>query len=145
MQFPELIEQDCNVALNDLVRDSYFQPVNNNNGPYDLTLSIEINRLVFHTKDRNGNDLPLLILSLTPYSKLVKDYYIIVHSHHETVLEGKPSRIEAIDMGRRALHNEGAELLIERLSSKIEMDMRTARNLFTLICVLHRSKIRVLH
>lgn len=140
-----LIERDFQAALNDLAKDSHYQPINDTNGPYNLTLSIEINKLVFHTKDRNGHNLPLLVLSLTPYRKLVKDYYLIVHSHHESVSEGKPSRIEAIDMGRRALHNEGAELLIERLGDKIELDMKTARRLFTLICVLHRSKIRILH
>lgn len=144
MQSLDLIKRDCNAALNDLVNDSYFQPLNDNNGPYKLTLSIEGNKLVFHTKNRHESDLPLLILSLSPYRKLVRDYFLMVHAHHEAVKEGMPSRIEAIDMGRRGLHNEGAELLIERLGDKIDMDMKTARHLFTLICVLHQKKIQVL-
>ena len=140
---PDFTRRACSAALKDLVRDSHFRPVNNNNGPYALSLSIEANKLVFHTKDHDEKDLPLLILSLSPYRRLIKDYYMMVNSHHEAVKEGKPSRIEAIDMGRRGLHNEGAELLIERLSDKIEMDMNTARHLFTLICVLHRCNFHV--
>jgi len=138
------MEQDCVAALNDLATDSHYQPIGDNNGPYDLTLSTEINKLIFHTKNSKGEDLPLLILSLSPYRKLIKDYYMMVHSHHEAVREGRPSKIEAIDMGRRGIHNEGAELLIERLSDKIKMDEKTARHLFTLICALHRGKIRIL-
>jgi uncharacterized protein (UPF0262 family) len=74
---------------------------------------------------------------LKPYRRLIKDYFLIVRSYDEAMREGKPSRIEAIDMGRRGLHNEGAGLLIERLEDKITMDLDTARRLFTLICVLH--------
>jgi uncharacterized protein (UPF0262 family) len=138
------MEQDCVTALNDLTHESYFKHISDNNGPYDLTLSIEINKLIFHIKNAKGKELPLLILSLSPYRSIIKDYYLMVHAHHEAVLEGRPSHIEAIDMGRRSLHNEGAELLIERLSDKIEMDINTARRLFTLICALHRDKIRIM-
>ena len=91
---------------------------------------------------RNAEDeaLPMLVLSLKPYKRLIKDYFMIVRSYDEAVKDGKPSRIEAIDMGRRGLHNEGAELLMERLKDKITMDHDTARRLFTLICVLHSEK-----
>lgn len=138
------MEQDCVSALNDLAHESHYQPIGDNNGPYDLIISMEVNKLIFHTKNAKGKDLPLLILSLSPYRSIIKDYYMMVHSHHEAVREGRPSKIEAIDMGRRGLHNEGAELLIERLSDKIELDTNTARNLFTLICALHRDKIHIM-
>lgn len=139
-----LMEQNCKSALNDLKKENYFQPIGDKKGPYTLTLSVEVGKLIFHTKNKKGKDLPILILSLSPYHSLVKDYFMIVHSHHEAVQEGLPHRIEAIDMGRRGLHNEGSSLLMERLNDKIEMDMTTARHLFTLICALHRSKIRIL-
>ena len=136
-----LIRRDHETALRDLKNDSFFQPVNDAHGPYDLDLSIEENRLVFRIANEAGHDLPMLVLSIKPYQKLIRDYFIIVQSYEEAKSEGKPSRIEAIDMGRRGLHNEGAELLIERLKEKITMDLNTARRLFTLICVLHGGKV----
>ncbi len=139
------MEQDCVTALNDLARDSHFQPVGDNDGPYDITLSMEVNKLIFHTKNAKGKDLPLLILSLSPYRRVIKDYYMMIHAHHEAVREGRPSKIEAIDMGRRGVHNEGADILIERLNDKIELDNDTARCLFTLICALNRDKIRMMN
>lgn len=133
----ELLLRDRAIALRDLQVSSVFQPVNNKNGPYDLALSVEENRLVFRIKSAGGKELPMLVLSLKPYRRLIKDYFLIVNSYDEALREGKPSRIEAIDMGRRGLHNEGAGLLIERLEDKITMDLNTARRLFTVICVLH--------
>jgi len=119
-----------------------FQPIKNQgSGPYALSLSVEENRLVFRIENDAGDELPMLVLSLKPYKRLVKDYFMIVRSYDEAMREGKPSRIEAIDMGRRGLHNEGAEGLQERLADKIEMDFDTARRLFTLICVLHAQNL----
>lgn len=135
-----LVERDYQIALNDLAEVSYFQPADDKNGPYDLELYIEDNRLVFHISNNMGKDLPYLVLSLSPYRRLIKDYFMIVQSYDDAVRDGKPSRIEAIDMGRRGLHNEGAELLKDRLDGKITLDMSTARRLFTLICVLHTGK-----
>ncbi|MGN7438588.1 MAG: UPF0262 family protein [Alcanivorax sp.] len=135
-----LVERDYQIALNDLTEASLFQPTEDKNGPYDLELYIEDNRLVFHISNNMGKDLPYLVLSLSPYRRLIKDYFMIVQSYDEAVRDGKPSRIEAIDMGRRGLHNEGAELLKDRLKEKITLDMDTARRLFTLICVLHTGK-----
>ena len=135
-----LVEHDYQIALNDLAEVSYFQPADDKNGPYDLELYIEDNRLVFHISNNMGKDLPYLVLSLSPYRRLIKDYFMIVQSYDDAVRDGKPSRIEAIDMGRRGLHNEGAELLKDRLDGKITLDMSTARRLFTLICVLHTGK-----
>ena len=135
-----LIERDCETALRDIRNDNFFQPDNDKNGPYHLNLYIEENKLVFNIKNKNEEDLPFLVLSLKPYSRLIKDYFIIMQSYNDALNNGKPSRIEAIDMGRRGLHNEGAELLIERLNDKIDLDFNTARRLFTLICTLHSGK-----
>ena len=128
-----LIDRDREIALRDLKLNNHFHPVDDNDGPYDLSLSIEENRLVFRIKNIKGDDLPMLVLSLKPYSRLIKDYFMIVQSYDDAVKNGNPSRIEAIDMGRRGLHNEGAEMLKDRLEEKIKMDFDTARRLFTLI------------
>ena len=138
-----ITRRDRDTALHDLITENVFQPIEDNNGPYHIDLSIEDNRLIFRVTDKTGQDLSTLVLSLKPYRRLIKDYFIIVNSYDEAVRDGKPSRIEAIDMGRRGLHNEGAELLMERLESKIYMDMNTARRIFTLICVLHNDKALV--
>lgn len=138
------ISKDYETALRDLKTDSVFQPAKDRNGPYDLELYIEENKLVFHITNAKGKDLPFLVLSLKPYQRIIKDYFMIVQSYDEAMRDGKPSRIEAIDMGRRGLHNEGAELLLQRLSDKIKLDQDTARRLFTLICVLHTGKTHTL-
>lgn len=136
-----LIARDRQIAIRDLQRGSVFKPKGDLTPPYDLALSVEENRLVFRITGAQGRELPMLVLSLKPYRGLIKDYFIIVRSYNEAVNDGKPSRIEAIDMGRRGLHNEGAELLQERLADKIDMDFDTARRLFTLICVLHAQNL----
>ena len=138
-----LIARDCQIALNDLKAASVFEPLSPFDGPYDIALSLEDNRLVFRIQNAEAQELPTLVLSLKPYHRLIKDYFIIVQSYDAAMLNGQPSRIEAIDMGRRAVHNEGAELLMERLADKIEMDMDTARRLFTMICVLHSGKVHI--
>lgn len=137
---PSIIEKDRNAAIHDLQTESHFHPLKNAQGPYTLTLSIQDNRLVIEMENAKKEPIPMLVLSLKPYKRLIQDYFLIVRSYDEALRDGKPSRIEAIDMGRRGLHNEGADLLIERLHDKIEMDHATARRLFTLICVLHESK-----
>ena len=135
-----LSQRDRDIAQRDLCEDSVFQPVFDACGPYHVGLSIEDGRLVFRMDNVKGEALPMLILSLKPYKRLISDYFMIVNSYDDALKNGKPSRIEAIDMGRRGLHNEGAEMLLDRLSDKIFMDMDTARRLFTLICVLHEGK-----
>lgn len=140
----DIIQKDYDTALSDLTTGSAFQPKKDRHGPYIVELYIEENKLVFHITNTKGKDLPFLVLSLRPYQRIIKDYFMIVQSYDEAVRDGKPSRIEAIDMGRRGLHNEGAELLQARLSDKITMDMNTARRLFTLICVLHMGKTHTL-
>lgn len=135
-----LPRRDRDIALKDLIDTSHFQPSGDENGPYHIDLSIQENRLVLSIRNAARVTLPLLILSLKPYKRLIQDYFLIVQSYDEAIKDGKPSRIEAIDMGRRGLHNEGAELLAERLADKITLDFNTARRLFTLICVLHENR-----
>ncbi len=139
-----LITNDVQTALHDLKAESFFQPTKDKHGPYTLEIFTENNKLIFHIKNKKGKDLPYLILSLKPYARIIKDYFLIVSSYDKAMHEGKPSRIEAIDMGRRGLHNEGAELLTERLKDKITLDTDTARRLFTLICALHAGKAHIL-
>jgi uncharacterized protein (UPF0262 family) len=138
-----LISRDRERALKDLKTESLFQPMQDPEGPYDLTLSVEENRLVFRISNDNGDAIPMLVLSLKPYARLIKDYFLIVESYEKALRDGGPSRLEAIDMGRRGLHNEGASLLMERLKGKIVMDADTARRLFTLICVLHAGSAQI--
>ena len=106
-------------------------------GPYRLRLSIAEARLVLAIGRENGDTVATHILSLTPLRRIVKDYYLICESYYEAIRLATPSHIEAIDMGRRGLHNEGSQTLMDRLAGKIEIDFDTARRLFTLVCVLH--------
>lgn len=138
---PSIIRQDRDTAINDLKTDnSYFKPLKSDEGPYDLTLSVQDNRLVIEMENARKQPIPMLVLSLKPYKRLIQDYFMIVRSYDEAIKVGQHARIEAIDMGRRGIHNEGARLLVDRLESKIEMDNNTARRLFTLICSLQESK-----
>jgi uncharacterized protein (UPF0262 family) len=131
------IEHERAVAIYDLLDDNSFAPVDNDSGPYALHLSIQESRLVFDVRREDGTPLTAHLLSLTPFRRIVKDYFLICDSYYKAIRTSTPSQIEAIDMGRRGLHNEGSELLMERLKEKIEIDFDTARRLFTLICVLH--------
>ena len=106
-------------------------------GPYRLKLSLAEQRLVFAISRESGEPVVTHILSLTPFRRIVKDYYMICESYYDAIRSSTPSQIEAIDMGRRGLHNEGSQTLLDRLSGKIEIDFDTARRLFTLVCVLH--------
>lgn len=131
------VEHERAVAIYDLIEDNSFCLVEGPGGPYDLSLGIEDNRLVLDIGNQSAEPLAKHILSLTPFRRIVKDYFTVCESYYEAIKRSSPSQIEAIDMGRRGLHNEGAELLRERLAGKIELDSNTARRLFTLICVLH--------
>jgi len=131
------IEHERAVAIYDLLEDNSFQPLDHDGGPYALHLSITENRLVFDIRLEDGSPVMAHLLSLTPLRRIVKDYFMICDSYYKAIRTATPSQIEAIDMGRRGLHNEGSELLMERLKEKIGVDFDTARRLFTLICVLH--------
>jgi uncharacterized protein (UPF0262 family) len=131
------IEHERAVAIYDLLEDNSFAPVDHDGGPYVLHLSIAENRLVFDIRSDEGAPVMAHLFSLTPLRRIVKDYFMICDSYYKAIRTSTPSQIEAIDMGRRGLHNEGSELLMERLKEKIVVDFDTARRLFTLICVLH--------
>jgi uncharacterized protein (UPF0262 family) len=131
------VEHERDVAIYDLLEDNLFAPVGHDGGPYRLHLLHSANRLVFDVRLEDETPLIAHHLSLTPFRKIVKDYLMMCESYFAAIRTSSPSQIEAIDMGRRGLHNEGSELLMERLKNKIEMDFDTARRLFTLITVLH--------
>lgn len=131
------IEHERKVAIFDLLEENQFDLNGPSTGPYVLKLGIVENRLMFDVQDENGTPCGTFLLSLSPFRKIVKDYFFVCESYFEAIKTAPPSRIEAIDMGRRGLHNEGSELLRRRLDGKIEVDFDTARRLFTLICALH--------
>jgi uncharacterized protein (UPF0262 family) len=132
------VEHERAVAIFDLIEENSFRPINDTGeGPYRLKLSLVEARLVFAISREGGEDVVTHILSLTPFRRIVKDYYMICESYYEAIRNSTPSQIEAIDMGRRGLHNDGSQTLMDRLAGKIDVDFGTARRLFTLICVLH--------
>ena len=131
------VEHERKVAVYDLLEDNHFAPVGDDRGPYTLHLGIENNRLVFYIRTKGGDKLDRFTLPLNSFRKIVKDYFIVCESYFEAIKTAPPSRIEALDMGRRGLHNEGSDILRDRLEGKVDIDNRTARRLFTLICVLH--------
>jgi uncharacterized protein (UPF0262 family) len=133
---PPDIEHERAVAIYDLVEENSFA-LNGHPGPYRLVLSLADRRLVFDIRSEAGEPLVAHALSLTPFRRVVKDYFLICESYFKAIRSGSPSRIEALDMGRRGVHNEGSQILMDRLKGKIEVDFDTARRLFTLICVLH--------
>ena len=131
------IEQEREIAIYDLLEANSFRPAGSAGGPYRLVLGIEENRLVFDIHLEDDSVHGKVMLSLTPFRRVIKDYFLICDSYFKAIRTAPPSQIEALDMARRGSHNEGSELLQERLKGKIEVDFDTARRLFTLICVLH--------
>ena len=119
------------------LEDNEFEPVADEAGPYRLKLSLVEKRLIFAVSREDGTPVVTHMLSLTPLRKVVKDYFMICESYFEAIKTATPSQIEAIDMGRRGVHNEGSQILMDRLDGKIRVDMQTARRLFTLVCALH--------
>ena len=130
-------EHERRVAIFDLLEANRFEIEGVDAGPYTLKLSIIDQRLVFDVVAASGEPARAIILSLTPLRRLIKDYFMICESYYEAIRHATPQQIEAIDMGRRGLHNEGSELLEGRLAGKVKVDFDTARRLFTLICALH--------
>ena len=131
------IEQEREIAIYDLLESNSFVPRNSEGGPYRLTLALEENRLVFDIRLESGEPHGRVMLSLTPFRRMIKDYFLVCDSYFKAIRNAPPYQIEALDMGRRGLHDEGSTLLKERLEGKIEVDFDTARRLFTLLCVLH--------
>ncbi len=128
-------EQERQVAIFDLLESNYFEPAEAEAGPYDVRLSLIENRLAFDI--RGGGYERRHLLSLSPFRGVIKDYFMICDSYYSAIRNSTPQQIEALDMGRRGLHNEGSSLLRERLEGKVKTDLDTARRLFTLICALH--------
>ena len=131
------VEHERAVAIYDLLEGNSFYPVGDFCGPYHLHLSISENRLLWDIRTEEDKSLGVVTLPLLPFRRVVKDYFAVCETYYEAIKTASPAKIEAIDMGRRGLHNDGSELLRERLQGKIEIDFDTARRLFTLICVLH--------
>ncbi len=132
------VEHERAVAIFDLLESNRFVPAMEATGPFSVHLGLRDGRLlVIGIADVERQAIDPVTLPLSPFRTLIKDYFTVCESYFEAIRRASPSQIEAIDMGRRGLHNEGSELLRERLAGKIAMDLETARRLFTLICVLH--------
>lgn len=131
------VEHERAVAVFDLIEENSFSPQGHDSGPYKLKLGVVEKRLVFNVTTEDDQPVIVHVLSLTPFRRVIKDYFMICESYYEAIRTSSPTQIEAIDMGRRGLHDEGSQTLQERLKGKINVDFDTARRLFTLICVLH--------
>jgi uncharacterized protein (UPF0262 family) len=131
------VEHERAVAIFDLLEDNAFEPAGHPGGPYHLKLSLMEQKLVLTVTTEAGDPVATHILSLTPFRRIIKDYFMICESYYQAIRSSTPSQIEAIDMGRRGIHNEGSQTLQDRLSGKITLDFDTARRLFTLVCVLY--------
>ncbi len=131
------IEHEREVAIFDILEGNQFALEGRDDGPYTLNLAIIEDRLVFTVGNEAGDTLVTHLLSLTPFKRIMKDYFLVCESYYQAIRAAPPSRIQAIDMGRRGLHDEGSVILLERLAGKIGIDLDTARRLFTLICALH--------
>lgn len=131
------IEHEREVAIYDILDHNAFKLEGRSDGPYKLNLGLSEDRLVLTVGNETTDTLVAHVLSLTPFKKIIKDYFIVCDSYYQAIRNAPPSKIQAIDMGRRGLHNEGSRVLQERLEGKITVDHDTARRLFTLICALH--------
>jgi uncharacterized protein (UPF0262 family) len=135
------IEQERRVAIFDLIEENAFKPLRSftagHEGPYRLRLAVEDGRLVMAVADDAGTELETVILGLGRFRRPIREYFAICDSYYQAIRKATAMEIETIDMARRGIHNEAAEMLLERMEGKIETDFPTARRLFTLICVLH--------
>lgn len=134
------VEKERSIAVYDLLEENYFKlssATDGFKGPYHVLLSLQDDLLSFHVRQAAGDKTTTIAISTRPFRKIIKDYFIVCESYYQAIKVSSLSKIEAIDMGRRALHNEGASLLEKRLSDAVALDDQTARRLFTLLCVLH--------
>lgn len=131
------VEHERAVAIYDLIEDNRFCPVGVEEASFHLHLAIEESRLQFDVRTTDGTTVGEVALPIAPFRRVVRDYFHVCENYYEAIRNLSPSKIEAIDVGRRALHDEGARILLERLDGQVSMDFPTARRLFTLICVLH--------
>ncbi len=135
------VEQERRVAIYDLIEENTFKPVRSAErgakGPYRLKLAVRDGRLAMEIADDDGAELETLLIGLARFRRPIREYFAICDSYYQAIRKATPAEIETIDMARRGIHNDAAELLVERLEGKVETDFATARRLFTLICVLH--------
>ncbi len=132
------VDHERRVAIFDLLEENTFELAEGPPGPYKLKIAIAESRLVFAVTARDeAEPCATFLLSLNPFRKVVKDYFLVCENYFEAIKSAPPSRIEALDMGRRGLHDEGSKLLAERLEGKVRIDHPTSRRLFTLLCALH--------
>jgi uncharacterized protein (UPF0262 family) len=131
------VEHERAVAIFDLLEENSFRPEGHGGGPYCLKLSLIDHKLMLAITTESGEAVATHILSLTPFKRIIKDYFMICESYYQAIRSASPSQIEAIDMGRRGIHNEGSQTLEDRLKGKVAIDFDTARRLFTLVCVLY--------
>jgi uncharacterized protein (UPF0262 family) len=131
------IEHEREVAIFDILEANEFELVGRDDGPYDLLIGVQDDRLVFTATPESGGAPAMLTLTLVPLRRVMKDYFLVCETYFDAIRTAPPSRIQQIDVGRRALHDEGAKALTERLADKVRLDETTARRLFTLICALH--------
>jgi len=130
-------EHERAIAIYDLVESNSFGVPGHEGGPYELLIALHEAKLAFNIRQEGGDSLITHILSLTPFRRILKDYFMVCESYYAAIRTATPAQIEAIDMGRRGLHNDGAKLLAERLDGKVECDFDTARRIFTLVTALH--------
>ena len=135
------IEQERRIAIFDLIEENTFKPLRaweaGHHGPYRLRLAVDDGRLSLHIAQEDGQLLETLVLGLGRFRRPVREYFAICDSYYQAIRKASAQEIETIDMARRGIHNQAAEMLLERLEGKVETDFATARRLFTLICVLH--------
>jgi len=136
------VEHERAVAVYDLLDENVFCLSGEAGGPYCLKIGIRENRLVLDVRDPAERPLAEVLLPIRPLRSLIRDYFTVCEAYYEAIKTATPSRIEAIDMGRRSIHDDGAEVLRRRLAPRIEIDVQTSRRLFTLICVLHVRDMR---
>jgi uncharacterized protein (UPF0262 family) len=134
------VEHERKMAVFDLLEENTFLPAGSDGGPYKLRLGLQENRLVFQISHHETDAQMMHVLSLTPLKRVIRDYFMVCDTYYQAIRSASPMQIEAIDMGRRGLHDEGSQLLRDRLNGKIDVDHDTARRLFTLICAL-RMKV----
>jgi uncharacterized protein (UPF0262 family) len=130
-------EHERAIAVYDLIEENSFGIPDHEGGPYQLNIALHNSRLALDIRGEAGEPIVTHILSLTPFRGILKDYFMVCESYYAAIRTSTPAQIEAIDMGRRGLHNEGAQVLAERLKGKVEIDFDTARRLFTLVTALH--------
>lgn len=131
------VDHERRVAIFDLLQENTFALAGEATGPFRVHVSVRESRLVFDVRSEDEREIESIVLALTPFRRIIREYFLICESYYDAIKTASPSRIEAIDMGRRGLHDEGALLLRRHLASKVDVDEATSRRLFTLICVLH--------